>query len=216
MCPPSLQCVRCHARERLLSSRGEHIHHGYFINPEDTKEVAQSRLIELLLERSQLPTGSQVLDVGCGLGGTSRYLAKNKGCSVTGITISGQQVKLAKTLTAKEAGSGGDANENAEFTQLGDGRVRFVELDAEKMGEFINESETKASFDCVWISEAMSHLPDKELFFRNVSLLLNAGGKLVVADWFKAEDLTDAQVEADIKPIEGETHLYILVSHGTD
>lgn len=46
------------------------------------------------------------------------------------------------------------------------------------------------------------------IFFRNVSLLLNAGGKLVVADWFKAEDLTDAQVEADIKPIEGETHLY--------
>lgn len=116
-------------------------------------------------------------------------------------------MELARTLTAKEAGSGDDPTDNTEFTKLGDGRVRFVELDAEKMGDFFNQSATKMTFDCVWISEAMSHLPDKELFFRNVSMLLIAGGKLVVADWFKADGLTDAQVEANIKPIEGEAHL---------
>ena len=208
-CLLSLQTVQCHAREHSLSSRGEHIHHGYFLDPQDTKDVAQTRLIELLLERSKLPTSSQVLDVGCGIGGTSRYLAKIKGCTVTGITISGQQVKLARSLTAKAAGSGEASAENAEFTELGDGRVRFIELDAERMGDFFNESEMRMTFDCVWISEAMSHLPDKDLFFRNVSLLLNEGGKLVVADWFKAEDLTDAQIEADIKPIEGETRAEI-------
>ncbi|KAL8685103.1 MAG: hypothetical protein Q9218_007975 [Villophora microphyllina] len=32
--------------------------------------------------------------------------------------------------------------------------------------------------------------------------LLRPGGKLVVADWFRAEDLTPAQLDADIKPIE--------------
>ncbi|CAD6581854.1 MAG: hypothetical protein ASARMPREDX12_000687, partial [Alectoria sarmentosa] len=181
---------------------GEHIHHGYFIDPADTKEVAQARLIDLLLERSQLPTGSQVLDVGCGIGGTSRFLAKNMGCSVTGITISGQQVKLAKELSSKEAGPVDGKVEKSGFTGLGNGSVRFVELDAEKMGDYFNESESNMSFDCVWISEAMSHLPDKELFFRNVSILLKSGGKLVVADWFKAEELTEAQMEADIKPIE--------------
>lgn len=181
---------------------GEHIHHGYFIDSADTKEVAQTRLVDLLLERSQLPPGSRVLDVGCGIGGTSRYLAKNKGCIVTGITISGQQVKLAKDLSAKEAGRVQGEVETSSSIGLGNGSVRFVELDAEKMGDFFNESETKTTFDCVWISEAMSHLPDKELFFRNASMLLNEGGKLVVADWFKAEELTDAQMEADIKPIE--------------
>lgn len=216
MCLPNIQSVQCHAREHSLSSRGEHIHHGYFIDPTDTKEVAQARLIDLLLEHSHLPTGSQVLDVGCGIGGTSRYLAKNVGCSVTGITISGEQVKLARNLTGKEAGSGEDTTENAEFAKLGDGRVRFVELDAEKMGDFFTESDMKTTFDCVWISEAMSHLPDKELFFRNVSMLLNAGGKLVVADWFKAEELTDAQMEADIKPIEGETRFEMICKGDTD
>ena len=205
MCLPNLQNVQCHAREHSLSSRGEHIHHGYFLDPTDTKEVAQARLIDLLLERSQLPTGSLVLDVGCGIGGTSRYLAKKMGCSVTGITISGQQVELARNLTAKEAASQKNAAKGTEFIKMGDGRVRFVELDAEKMGDFFDESETRTTFDCVWISEAMSHLPDKELFFRNASTLLNAGGKLIVADWFKADELTDAQIDADIKPIEGET-----------
>jgi tocopherol O-methyltransferase len=56
----------------------------------------------------------------------------------------------------------------------------------------------------VWISEAMSHLSDKNLFFRNAFALLNSGGKLVIADWFKAEQLTSAKMDADIKPIEGE------------
>lgn len=208
MCLLSLQKVQCHAWEHSLSSRGEHIHHGYFLDPKDTKEVAQSRLIDLLLEKSQLPTCSQVLDVGCGIGGTSRYLAKNKGCSVTGITISVQQVKLARDLTAKEAGSVDGKLEKSGFTRLGSGSVRFVELDAEKMGDFFKEADKKMTFDCMWISEAMSHLPDKGLFFRNASMLLNEGGKLVVADWFKAEGLTDAQIAADIKPIEGETCLW--------
>ena len=199
-----------------LRSRGEHIHHGYFLEPADSKEVAQIRLVELLLERSGLRIGSQVLDVGCGLGGSSRYLARKMGCIVSGVTISGQQVKLARDLSAKEAGTGeGDVGESG-FTGLGDGRVRFLELDAEKMGDYFSEPETKLSFDCVWITEAMSHLPNKELFFRNASMLLKAGGKLVVADWFKAEDLTDAQMEADIRPIEGEIPLYMLPRYETD
>ncbi|KAL9124760.1 MAG: hypothetical protein Q9217_005944 [Psora testacea] len=188
--------------EYYYSLWGEHIHHGYFLEDKDTKEVAQRRLIQLLLERSQLPAGSMVLDVGCGIGGTSRYLAKEHACKVVGLTISGRQVDMAKQLTAKEAGGGKEEVDTAGFVKLGDGGVRYEELDAETMGDYFGITLNKESFDCVWISEAMSHLPDKGLFFRNASALLNAGGKLVVADWFKAEDLIDVQLEADIKPIE--------------
>ncbi len=185
-------------------SRGEHIHHGYFISPTDTKEKAQIRLIELLLERANLPAGSTVLDVGCGIGGTSRYLAKNHGCDVVGLTISGRQVEMARKLSVEEAGDQKQSAESIDSIKLGNGSVRFVELDAEKMGEFFTTEPNKASFDCVWISEAMSHLPDKALFFRNASAQLKPRGKLVVADWFKAEALTSAQMDADIKPIEGQ------------
>ena len=213
--PANLTCVDSRqALENSLRNRGEHIHHGYFLDDADTKEVAQARLIDLLIERSALVGESQVLDVGCGIGGTSRYLARQMGCSVTGVTISGQQVKLATDLSEKEAESGEEKKkEKPGFTRLGDGSVRFLEIDAEKMGDFFIDPATKATFDCVWISEAMSHLSDKELFFRDTSILLNPGGKLVVADWFKAEGLTDAQMEADIKPIEGENRCKKSVGH---
>jgi tocopherol O-methyltransferase len=190
---------------------GEHIHHGYFIDPSDTKEVAQTRLISLLLEKSALPAGSMVLDVGCGIGGTSRYLAREKGCKVTGVTISPRQVEIATKLSAEEASSwrqeaetlinGSDEASSDGSIKLGNlgGNVKFIELDAEKMGEYFHNEK----FDCVWISEAMSHLPNKALFFQNAANLLNLGGKLVVADWFKSEECSETEMEADIRPIEG-------------
>ena len=187
-----------------LTGRGEHIHHGYFLHPEDSKEVAQIRLIELLLDISKLQDGASVLDVGCGIGGTTRYLAAKKACNVTGITISGQQVRIARDLTAKEAGSSGQViNDGSAPLKLNNGTVQFIELDAEKMGDFFAQEPNRSTFDAVWISEAMSHLPDKKLFFKNVEMLLNPGGKLVVADWFKADDMTDAELDADIRLIEG-------------
>jgi tocopherol O-methyltransferase len=161
-------------------------------------------LIDLLLERSELPAGSTVLDVGCGIGGTTRHLAKNYGCKVTGVTISGRQVEIAQKLTLEASGTQEEGQKGlGDAFKLGDGSVRFIELDAEKMGDFFNKEPNVAKFDCVWISEAMSHLPNKALFFRNAALLLNPGGKLVVADWFKSEVLTEEQFKADISPIEG-------------
>lgn len=108
-------------------------------------------------------------------------------------------MEMASKLTNDVSGQ----NEVAvgEPIALSNGSVRFLELDAETMGEYFAR---KSKFDCVWISEAMSHLPDKKLFVRNAFELLNEEGKLVIADWFKAEDLKEKQVEDDIKPIEGE------------
>ena len=185
-----------------MNDRGEHIHHGYFLRPEDTKEAAQLQLIELLLERSGLSKGTTVLDVGCGIGGTARYLAREYGCSVTGITISGTQVQMARSFTAKENGRRVPAD-TEEYNTLGHGKVRFWELDAEKMGDYFHKAHSDIRFDAVWISEAMSHLPDKKLFFRNAFSVLNDGGKLIIADWFKAEQLSSAELKADIQPIEG-------------
>lgn len=159
-----------------------------------------------MLDISGVTAGSKVLDVGCGIGGTSRYLASQLGCTVTGITISGKQVEIAKRLTKaaaeKEEAGVGEAVEDAKgYFKLGKGRVRFVELDAETMGEYF--AKDSGAFDAVWISEALSHLPNKALFFRNTYKVLKPGGKLALADWFKAENLDDKAFNDDIKPIEG-------------
>ncbi|KAK4168016.1 gamma-tocopherol methyltransferase [Cladorrhinum sp. PSN259] len=199
------------ASDYYLSLWGEHIHHGYWPTPEsksqESKETAQLNLIRLLLSISSLPEESgqssetstplKVLDVGCGIGGTSRFLASELGCSVTGITISTKQVEIARRLSSSNsadvAGQG--------FIPHGRGQVRFIELDAEKMGEYF-AAQQQQQFDVVWISEALSHFPNKALFFRNAQKVLRPGGKLVLADWFKAAELGEKGFENDIKPIE--------------
>ncbi|KAK3327704.1 S-adenosyl-L-methionine-dependent methyltransferase [Cercophora scortea] len=193
------------ASDYYLNLWGEHIHHGYWATDAskaaDSKELAQINLIRLLLSISNLAEGSHVLDVGCGLGGTSRFLASQLGCTVTGITISTKQVELATRLSKTAAASPAAAEKDADgFITLGMGKVRFIELDAERMGDFF--AADAASFDAVWISEALSHFPNKALFFHNAERVLRDGGKLILADWFKAENLGSEAFEADIKPIE--------------
>ncbi|KAI1096728.1 S-adenosyl-L-methionine-dependent methyltransferase [Rostrohypoxylon terebratum] len=197
------------ASDYYYSLWGQHIHHGLFNSADETKEQAQVNLINYLLEISALPTGSKVLDVGCGIGGTSRFLAREHGAEVTGITISGRQVQIAKRLTGEEIGDTSKVSPDTFLKYPGKGgedggKVRFLELDAEKMLEHFQPIiQEGKSFDCVWISEALSHLPNKELFFSSsFSLLRGGGSRLVIADWFKAPDLSPEQVETDIKPIE--------------
>ncbi|KIX08394.1 uncharacterized protein Z518_03050 [Rhinocladiella mackenziei CBS 650.93] len=226
------QRIRHHydlASDYYYSLWGQHIHHAYFLAPTDTQETGQVNLINLLLDISKLEQGRTVLDVGCGIGGTTRHLAREHGCSVTGITISGRQVQIARRLTREEASKlhissssppsltmnaalsantegGPDVGPNADvdangFTPLGvrGGKVQYFELDAENM-----EAHFPAGvFDCVWISEALSHFPDKVLFFHNAARVLrDGGGKLVIADWFKNERLTEEALVRDIRPIE--------------
>jgi tocopherol O-methyltransferase len=54
---------------------GEHLHHGYWETGTETKEEAQLALTTLLAQAAQVRPGADILDVGCGFGGSSIYLA---------------------------------------------------------------------------------------------------------------------------------------------
>jgi len=79
---------------------GEHMHHGYY-GPDGTAEKdhfqAQIDLIEEFLRWGNVTQPRKILDVGCGVGGSSLYLANKFGADVTGITLSPVQVSRAKT-----------------------------------------------------------------------------------------------------------------------
>lgn len=148
---------------------GEHIHLGHYGSPPRKNDFlkAKSDFVHEMVQwggLDKLPSGTTVLDVGCGIGGSSRILAREYGCAVTGITISLQQVRRAQELTAPEV--------NARF----------------QVDDALALSFPDASFDVVWSVEAGPHMPDKAQFARELMRVLKPGGILVVADWNQRDD----------------------------
>lgn len=150
---------------------GEHIHLGHYGSPPHRKNFLEAKhdFVHEMVRwggLENLPKGMTLLDVGCGIGGSSRILARDYGFAVTGITISPQQVKRAQELTPPEV--------NAQF----------------KVDDALALSFPNASFDVVWSIEAGPHMPDKALFARELLRVLKPGGILVVADWNQRDDRT--------------------------
>jgi MPBQ/MSBQ methyltransferase len=148
---------------------GEHIHLGHYGSPPQRKDflAAKSDFVHEMVRwggLDKLPPGTTVLDVGCGIGGSSRILGKDYGFAVTGITISPQQVQRAQELTAAELD------------------VKFLVDDAMAL------SFPDASFDVVWSIEAGPHMPDKAIFARELMRVIKPGGVLVLADWNQRDD----------------------------
>ncbi|KAK7710803.1 putative secondary metabolism biosynthetic enzyme [Diaporthe eres] len=193
--------------DQFLKVWGEHIHHGYFKTPEDTAEQAQLNQVMQLAERAGVSAGSRVLDVGCGIGGTARYLARERGCKVTAITNSRRQVEMARELATAEVAKLGSSSSSSssspppppptsapagkgpddgfvQYPGADGGAVRVLELDIDEMREELVTARGE-TFDCVWISEVVFHLDDKQLLFDSASALLGPGGRLVISDTFR-------------------------------
>jgi cyclopropane-fatty-acyl-phospholipid synthase len=61
-------------------------------------DQAQEAKFDLICKKLNLQKGQKILDIGCGWGSFAFYAAKNYGVNVLGITVSKEQLKLAKHL----------------------------------------------------------------------------------------------------------------------
>jgi len=68
----------------------------YFTDPANSLEQAQSDKKAHIAAKLYLKPGQHVLDIGCGWGGTALYLNRVAGVKVTGVTLSEQQLKVAR------------------------------------------------------------------------------------------------------------------------
>lgn len=157
---------------------GEHLHHGYWIRGDESKETAQLQLIEHLAQVAGIQPGLDILDVGCGFGGSSIYLAQKYRTQATGITISAVQVEMANKAAAA-------ARANASF----------LLMDAEAMT-------FPKPFDMVWSVESISHYQDIPSFFVSAAKLLKPGGTLAITDWFKRKNLSPRESKKFFSSIE--------------
>src|SRR4051812_17684224 len=89
---------------------GEHMHHGFYPPrakgaPRMEPHAAQLELIEQLLRWGGVRAAANVLDVGCGIGGSALHLATRFDAAVTGITLSAVQAARATARAQVRAGS---------------------------------------------------------------------------------------------------------------
>lgn len=129
----------------------------------ETNNLAQalSNLNAKVAELAQIDEKSVVLDAGCGVGGTSIYLARNFGCKVIGISITERQVAIAKA--------------NAKAT----GVKHLVSFETQN---FMNTNFKDETFDAVIGMESICYAEPKVDFLKEAKRILKQGGRLVLAE----------------------------------
>src|SRR6476659_5612390 len=75
----------------------------YFTDPDNSLEQAQADKKAHIAAKLHLKPGQRVLDIGCGWGGLALYLHQVAGVDVLGITLSEEQLKVARQR-AQDAG----------------------------------------------------------------------------------------------------------------
>lgn len=100
-----------------------------------------------------------VLDVGGGLGGPARTLAREVGCRVTVLDLIEAYCRVGTELTRR--------------TRLAD-RVAF------RRGDALRMPFAAGSFDAVWTQHSSMNIEDKERLYREVARVLRRGGRLAL------------------------------------
>lgn len=143
---------------------GEHLHHGYYPagGPPKSNQQAQVDMVDAVLDWAGVASVDAVLDVGCGVGGSSRHIARRYGCSASGITLSPYQAGRANELS-RQAGLG----EACSF----------------QVADALAQPFADGSFDLVWSLESGEHMPDKARFVAELARVAAPGGRVIVVTW---------------------------------
>lgn len=150
---------------------GDHMHHGFYdphVHPSiSDHRSAQIRMIEEALRFAGIPDDSlnkpsSIVDVGCGIGGSSRYLARKYDAKCQGITLSLVQAQRAQALAAAEG--------------LAD-KVTF------KVADALEQPFPDGQFDLIWSMESGEHMPDKTKFVSELVRVAAPGATVIIVTW---------------------------------
>jgi MPBQ/MSBQ methyltransferase len=156
-------------KERLLegiAAAGLDINH---LNADDLAAVDEfhtgGRLETVqALNKINIRPGDHVLDVGCGIGGTSRYMAGNFGCRVTGIDLTADYIELAEFLSEK---------------------TRFADRTEYKTASALQMPFEDGSFDDAVTFHVAMNIKDRPALYREIARVLKPGGTLCIYDVMK-------------------------------
>lgn len=175
------------------------MHFGYWDKSTRNLHAALMKINKVMSQKAGIKEHHHVLDAGCGVGGSSLWLAKNIGCHVTGITLSEKQRAQAEVSAANFG-----LADKAQFFQR----------------DYLDTGFPDESFDVVWAIESVCYAESKHSFLKEASRLLKPGGVVIVADFFKRaglegndkkaiDDMAYGWAITDFSTIEDFTHFAI-------
>ncbi|HEX5346081.1 MAG TPA: methyltransferase domain-containing protein [Pseudonocardiaceae bacterium] len=114
-----------------------------------------------LLDQLDLRPALRVLDVGSGLGGTARYLARRHGVEVTGVDVTAEYVEVGTSLTRRSG-----LSKLVQFRQASATTLPFSD----------------GSFDRVCMLHVGMNISDKAALFAEIRRVLVVGGRFGIYD----------------------------------
>jgi len=153
------------------------IHYGFWDEKTKNHQEALLNTNKFLAETVGIKSDDIILDAGCGIGGSSIWLAKNYNVKVIGITISEKQITEAKKLAEQD-----------KVEKL----VEFYRKD------YLHTDFKDEQFSVVWAIESVCHADNKKEFLKEAFRLLKDGGRLIVDDGFLLRNAADKKEEKDL------------------
>src|SRR5215510_14771638 len=129
--------------------------------PVDEFHTGQRKATMRLAELAAVTGSDRVLDVGCGIGGPSRYLAGTFGCDVVGLDLTPEFIDLAAMLAQ---------------------RTRLASKVTYSQGDALALPFADASFDLVWSQNAAMNIADRDRLYGEMRRVLKPVGRLAVQD----------------------------------
>lgn len=133
---------------------------GLYKTLDDTLEEAQTQKLHFVAERLGLTGGECLLDIGCGWGSLTLFMAKEYGCEVTGVTPSGPQAQFIRD----------------KAVSLGVGKLVDI-----RVGSF-SDLEVDGRYDAATMLGSIIHMPDRVAVLRKVFDRLRRQGRLYVSE----------------------------------
>lgn len=144
-----------HGDPKFLENFHRHVHFGAWTGNESPAQ-AMEQLTQLMIEMAQVEDSHQLLDVGCGFGGTLLSLREQfPSLALTGLNIDERQLEIARE------------------------RLRDVQL---VQGDACQMPFADAAFDRVLAVECIFHFPSRRAFFEQARRVLRPGGNLTLSD----------------------------------
>ena len=132
--------------------------------PVDEYHIGGREATAHAIDKMSLSEDQHVLDIGCGIGGTARYMAEKIGCKVTGIDLTPEYISIAKTLT--------------DLTGLGS-KVTY------KVASALDMPFESKTFDAVITIHVAMNIPERAALYSEIARVMKPGATLCIYDVMK-------------------------------